>query len=155
MLFPSHCFFVAIVQGKASASREATFWDDLVDLVTAATIPSQSDQVGVESLQQGRSSLQDQFQKDCHLMSSLCRQGNLKSALSTNMTLFPPDLIRICEQRQATTASVSSSQHQKKVRSEFFGVTLTLVFSCRYLRYLLMLRQPLPLLSLMTKTPSD
>eukprot|EP00117_Sycon_ciliatum_P025282 scpid25537/ scgid2107/ len=110
---------IDLILGKADKSREEHYWNTLVDLVAVScsasrTGPSSHGDLGSSGVTAGEShvhilSMDQHFKNNCTLMGALCRQADLDVAFPSAVSLFPPDLLRICEQRQAQTSAMPSS----------------------------------------------
>ena len=53
-------------------------------------------------------------EKSCHFIDALCSREDLKELLPEQCTLFPPDVMKVCEPPRKKNASFSTSTKQAR-----------------------------------------
>ncbi|XP_048582265.1 HAUS augmin-like complex subunit 7 isoform X2 [Nematostella vectensis] len=86
-----HCDDIALIKGETSHSKQAVFFENLIDMVSHVD--------AVESKARQRRippaiSLAEQFESDCRLLDTLCRQEDLSEVFKMRIQLSPPDLVK-------------------------------------------------------------
>ncbi|XP_041459417.1 uncharacterized protein LOC121411021 [Lytechinus variegatus] len=95
---------VDLVRGvSTSKSKQAAFWDKLLDIVTISDASEEThrDVMSSPGIVSESLPLWEQFCHDCQFISSLAHGRDLQEALSPKMTLFPPDITRTLAKRAA------------------------------------------------------
>ncbi|XP_030828412.1 uncharacterized protein LOC581318 [Strongylocentrotus purpuratus] len=95
---------VDLIRGvSTSHSKQASFWDKLLDIVTISDASEEThrDVTSSPGIVSESLPLWDQFCHDCQFVSSLAHGRDLQEALSPKVNLFPPDITRILAKRAA------------------------------------------------------
>ncbi|XP_072026634.1 HAUS augmin-like complex subunit 7 [Amphiura filiformis] len=91
---------IDLVRGAAATSKQATFWDKLLDIVCIADMaddPQHRRVFASPGVVSESMTLEEQFEHSCELKTSLIHQREFQDTFTTKMNHLPPDLMRMLD----------------------------------------------------------